>query len=188
MKKILLLILIISPSLLFSMGWSDWCLYSPGKTRFDNYTGQSVVLYKNGIITENVRCWYFYKNYILGKYNMNDTSLFKYFIYNESNYKLTKYKVYKQWQYSIKKQKLKPMLITRWHSEDWVVLNPILLFLLILWFPITLTLLIFYIYIIVKLIKNKSSKRNKTFMQLILLSTVLILLTRWFLDKFPSSF
>ena len=69
MRKILLLLILILPSFIFSMGWSDWSLYSPGNTRLDNYSDQGVVLNKNERITENVVCWYFYKNSIIGKYN-----------------------------------------------------------------------------------------------------------------------
>lgn len=188
MRKILLLLILILPSFIFSMGWSDWSLYSPGNTRLDNYSDQGVVLNKNERITENVVCWYFYKNSIIGKYNPEYiTNDYKYFIFNENNNKLEKFNSYKGWQYSIKKQNLKPLLFTRWYTEDWKFFSPILLFLLIIWFPISLPITIFYLHILIKLIKNESSKQTRNIMLFIWLATIFIILFRWFLDEFPSS-
>jgi len=105
---------------------------------------------------KNLKEWYYYKDYIIGK---NEIS---FFIFNEIDEIVILFNDESKWLDEINKLKLKPKIYTRWidigDSQDWMIIS-----LIIISIPFFIILLI-EIFIVIYLFK----KGNKTKANMIL--------------------
>lgn len=99
----------------FSMGLGDWQNPTPGhNTMEDPGNGITLRISKTNIEIFPIEEWYFYKDYIIGKTNKN------FFIVNENNGNVLQFESDKEWTNFINHNDLKPLIWTRWYSDNWV--------------------------------------------------------------------
>lgn len=178
-KNIFLIIILFVTTNLFSLGIGDSRMETSYGSLLDNYSGDHITIQlpNNSTITDVVS-FYFYDGYIIAKtsYNNYEKNTYKeeYFIANEVTSKIEKFSIEEKWKQELEVKKLTPKLWTRWYNQ--IPDTEILLFLLIIYFPIALVL-----YLFLKKIKNKDIT-TKVFLFL----TIIFLLS-FILNKFPQS-
>ena len=170
------LILIFSINSIWGMGLGDWEEYTKNETYFNSPGGGTIITLVNGKEYKYPDTWYFYKdhiigigkNYIEGKYD------YEFFIINEKE----------RWKELINTNDLNPKYWERWFRDNWNHIELIKL-LAILWFPISIPIILINISFYKKLAKfDKSWKKWAT---LAAITPAIILLFN-ILGKFPESF
>lgn len=103
-----------------AMAWTDWKAETPGGNKISDNWGPKALIVKDSFILSNLVEWYFYKNYVIGKYSPVEGSLSrKYFIYNEVVSTLDTFENRSDWTNQLHQRKLNPSVWTRWYSRDW---------------------------------------------------------------------
>lgn len=139
--------------LFFSIAQSGYC-FGPEwdyRTKNGSWVLEDGTL---GLVHSEHHCidtWYEYKNHIIGSCSLNH-----FFVANEMDGSIVDFNNWNDYNNYLKANSLKPFLFTNWHSRGFCTLM-IIIFLSFLFFPISIPLYLFFIYIITKVALNKFS-------------------------------
>lgn len=176
----LIMVIILYSSSSFGFGTGDWQQTTPeGNIMGDPGSGTSLTLVKTRKELSEIRTWYFYKRYIIG----NTAKYF--FIANEMNGDVLLFKNRSDWDSFIHDNALKPVVWTRWYSDNWVDRDN-LFALFIFFFFISIPLLLLFLFAFYKAIKDEHLKITKPYTVFVLL-TILVMGGIILLDIFPQS-
>jgi len=162
------------------IGLGDWTCKTPDGNEINNFTDLSLYL-KNGEVLKGLNKWFFYKDNISGQ--LYDKT---YFSVNEKTFTIDTFKTEQEWNFFTERQHLIPKFWTRWYETDWKFIDDDLLFVAFLSFPISLPLLILFIFISYKAIRKERFNFRKPFT--ITLTVILALIfVNFLLEQFPQS-
>lgn len=194
MKSLYLFIALFSFSTGFaSIGMGDWASKTPGGNEIQHTdTGDNIVLFytynAKGDTPEPVKKlkeWYFYNGHVVG---ILETNAPHYFTANETTGKVHYFDTEEEWKYYLDENALEPYIWTRWSTGDWLVFDDDFAFLLVMMFPLTMTLIVLAIVLLIGVIREFASNGSeKTYRYIASVICVLIFIT-WLSDVHPQSF
>ena len=162
-----------------AFGIGDWRAYTPGGNYFDDPgDGPHLWLRSQPQELRDVRCWYFYRNRIMGKINK------AFFIANDSSGALQLFADSASWRQTVQTRHLVPRAWTRWHAENWRSSDTWPLLLIFGWW-LMVPLLVLFGYVVYGAIQARFALRNQYV--LIVLAILILLGSRLLLDNFPRS-
>lgn len=177
-----------------AFGLADWQHRAPGGTlMYDAGSGTELVIQKSHKSIYGIRSWYFYKNHIVIVGGPG------YMVVNETNGDLKQFSSEQEWKTYLNAANLKPVLWTRWYSDNWRFYETIAFATLILFFYAFITLLLILIFLIIRWVINGMRFQTKSWFQtrkrfqikkrtgLIWLGIIFILTIRAVLDSYPQS-
>lgn len=162
------------------IGLSDWVCKTPYGNEIQNNGGIFLYL-KDGRTIEGLNRWYFYKGYIIGK---KDSSEY-YFAVNEKTAAIFTFPSEQEWDRFIETRNLRPSFWRRWYEKDWEYFDDIL-FISLVFFYVSVPLLILFFWIVYKSIKREKMSFKKPF-TIALAIIVSFILANFLLEQFPQS-
>lgn len=176
---LVLFTLLISAGDAPAMGFGDWSEYTRNGTQFMDNGGGPTIFFGDYKPLERVRKWYFYQDHIVGVFERDKVKA--YFVINELNGTVAKFREEETWQAYINAYDLKPLLWTRWYSDNWNHMRA-LTFLLLFGFPFTIGWLLLHIRWI-REAKKKGARKYFVYLSML----PFLLLTTYLFSQFPGS-
>ncbi len=163
-----------------AMGIADWAHQTPGgNTMADPGSGTELSMENTNEYISGIRKWYFYKGFVIG------TTYEDFFIVNEQTGDVRRFSSNTDWTKFIQQSGLKPIVWTRWYTDNWVNQDAIL-FLLLIFSPIWIPMLLVYAIFACIAISKKRFSPNPNFI-IVLRIVVIIYLLVVILDAYPES-
>jgi len=185
MKKIFILLTILIFSKSFAIvGLADWQFVTSKGNIFNNYQQDGISLSINGndVKIDNLKKWYFYKDFIIGEH-LNESSRLEYFFVNEINSKVIFFDTFDESDKFKDENGLKPFIWTRWNDEKSI--DSIFVFLIN--FFAFIFVLIYVIVFIIRFFKKPRTMIYRNEAKFCLIFGIALLIIN-LLDNFKISF
>ncbi len=167
------------------MGLGEWRQKTPYGNEIDNFTDGFTLYLGNEITVKNIGKWYFYKGHSIGDIGEYGQPK-KYFVADELKKEVKYFDEEIEWENYINKEDLSPIIWTRWHHNNWKVLDDTVLIFYLFYFFVSIPLTILFVVAVVRAYRREKFKINKPYTITVLVTLGLIVL-RAVLDAFPQS-
>ena len=180
MRLFLSIVLLFACFRTYSFGLSDWSHETPGANlMMDPGNGNSLRL-KKGTEIHDLKLWYFYKDYVIA------TTYHDYIIVDERTGQVNRFANEHGWNDYIGQHDMKPLIWTRWYSDNSVDYDMLLIWLIFL-FYISIPLIFLFLWIFYQSIRYECFNIRKPYTKVVLI-VLMTLGSVIILDFYPQSF